>query len=73
MTRVVLKFTEPAEASDRLPDSTFGEYNMLDERNMFSICDTVKLNSFAEFSFFWCVITSPPERIGAAGFAALHQ
>lgn len=54
MTRVVLKFTEPAEASDRLPDSTFGEYNMLDERNIFSICDTVKLNSFAEFSFF-CV------------------
>lgn len=51
MTRVVLKFTEPAEASDRLPDSTFGEYNMLDERNIFSICDTVKLNSFAEFSF----------------------
>lgn len=54
MTRVVLKFIEPAEASDRLPDSTFGEYNMLDERNIFSICDTVKLNSFAEFSFF-CV------------------
>lgn len=54
MTSVVLKFTEPAEASDRLPNSTFGEYNMLDERNIFSICDTVKLNSFAEFSFF-CV------------------
>lgn len=72
MTCVVLKFTEPAEASNRQPDSTFGEYNMLDERNIFSICETVKLNSFAESSFF-CVIASPPERIGPAGFAALHQ
>lgn len=68
VTSGALKFTEPAESPDWLPDAAFGEY-IVGGSNVFYICQTEQIC----WTFFVCVITASPERIGAAGFPDLHQ